>query len=299
MQKRIQFLSVIGFIGISTAAHAFDPPKPGFPPPFDPTQCGRGGTVTEHAYPGFKSTFGLQVTDCQGKVIKGADQTKSGTGAVVFQVAGTINGVKTADYRNHTIMNEHVKFSKAPSQGGFGPNAAAAVDDGVGAESYLNIESLYKDPVTGLWSFEGVPAMMDAVFGPGVVIGIPDLYADTNGDGVIGAGDVLYSWVDMRVYLQHLHAYELGDHYTIVDGQVAGLPGMWFSSSEIFLDPVLGPQPTGGAWFSSSTGDAEALSEHDLDTVPEPAIWLMMLLGLGATGVLARRAGPRLQPGSV
>src|SRR5438034_5102294 len=25
----------------------------------------------------------------------------------------------------------------------------------------------------------------------------------------------------------------------------------WFSSTEIYLDPLLGPQPTGGTWYSS------------------------------------------------
>jgi hypothetical protein len=265
------------------------------PPNLDPAPCGTGGRVREVAPAGFSTTFEVVATDCQGKVIPGSEQRKTGQGNVIFDVPGSINGVKVGDYRNHTISNSHVSNK--------GLATSAAAPDPAGAENYLNIESLYKDPLTGLWTFEGAFAQYDHRSGGQTGLRIPDLYADTNHDGAIGAGDVLYSWVDLRVYPDALPIYVMGGSFNIVNGVVAGLPGMWFSATEIYLDPLLGPQPTGGQWFNSTqttagalaaaaSDNALALTEHELlPPVPEPASWVSFAAGLACLLGLKRRGG--------
>jgi hypothetical protein len=272
-------LAAAGLIAVCLPALAtppWGPPTPGR----RPAPCGTGGQIVETAARGFIATFEVLVTDCQGRVIPGSSMIQSGQGQVVFNVPGTINGVPVGDFSNHNIANVHAPRLAA---------AAPGAEIGEGAESYMNGESLFRDPDTGLWQFEGAFAQFD-FRSLGRNLRIPDLYADVNGDSVIGAGDVLYSWADLRVYPQEEPSFELGDHFTIVDGQVAGLPGMWFSPTPIFLDPVLGPRPSGGQWFNAagstladaaaSGGDAVALTEHELvSTVPEPAEWLLLLAG--------------------
>ena len=66
--------------------------------------------------------------------------------------------------------------------------------------------------------------------GDGVFVSVPDLWADTNGDGMIGSGDILYSLVDLRAYLNGgngpVPAFVPSESFTIVNGRVASLPGI-------------------------------------------------------------------------
>lgn len=260
--------------------------------------CGTGGTVVEKAPRGFTTTFELFATDKNGRNIPGSRQVKTGQGNVTFTVPGTIGGVKVCDYRNRTVKNEHARRGSAD------PDPFPLEDEidlGAGAMSVLHIKSLFQDPDSAEYSFEGHMALLRRGIGSGSLL-VPDLYADTNGDGIIGDGDILYSWVDIRAYLEAPAIFQLGDTFQIVDGRIAGIPGMWFSATPIFLDPLLGPRPTGGAWYSSSMAgfsdsapDAEAFSLHQLSAVPEPAVWAQMIAGLLIAGMAIRRRPSRAQ----
>jgi len=268
-------------IGIAVPALSTPPWGPPIPGQ-QPAPCGTGGQIVETASSGLIATFEVLVTDCQGHVIPDSSMVQSGMGQVVFNVPGQVNGIAVGDFSNHNIANVHPPRLTA---------SASALEIGEGAESYMNGESLFQDPATGLWQFEGTFAQFD-FRNLGRNLRIPDLYADTDGDGVIGAGDVLYSRADLRIYPDEEPSFALGDQFTIVDGKVAGLPGMWFSPTPIVLDPVLGPQPSGGQWFNATSsplsaaaagGDAVVLTEHELvSTVPEPAAWVLLLVGSAA-----------------
>jgi hypothetical protein len=182
------------------------------------------------------------------------------------------------------------------------PNPVLPDGYGAGAVSILNIESLGIDPETGLWVYEGAfHRILMSTGGAPASLNIPDLFADTNGDGEIGEGDVLYSWVDIFTYLQAPPTFSLGDEFFILDGQVAELQGMWFSPTPIFLDPLLGPRPSGGQWynpaaplfssFAANNGtNSITLTAHTIEVdVPEPAAWAMLVVGFGAMGAVLRR----------
>jgi len=273
----------LALCGLLAYAPAHASPEWGPPTPGKIATCGKGGPIDERVSPGFKSTFEVFATDCSGtgKIIPGSSQVKADVGSVHFDVPGTIDGQKVGDFVNRNTENVHVPKS-------FAASAAMAIEPG--AVSVLNGESLFQDPLSGLWELEDAFAQFQFRVGSHHDLRIPDLYADTNGDGIIGAGDVLYSWVDLRTYPDVEPTYALGDFFSIVNGKVDGLPGMWFSPTEIFLDPVLGPQPSGGSWFDSgqafgvvteaASGGAVALTEHDLvSSVPEPSAWLLMAGG--------------------
>lgn len=180
------------------------------------------------------------------------------------------------------------------------PNPPFAPNFGIGGMSILDIDSWWIDPDTGLWVKEGLFDRLSVRYDfKAISLNIPDLFADTNGDGVIGDGDVLYSFVNIYQFTVNAPVFSLGDWFTIVNGQVPGLEGMWFSPTPIYVDPVLGPQPSGGAWYNSgqfqswSTGNAVAMSAHSLYVphIPEPATWAMMIAGFGIVGLGLRRHG--------
>jgi hypothetical protein len=101
--------------------------------------------------------------------------------------------------------------------------------------------------------------------------------------------------------MQALPAFSLGDSFSIVDGKVTGLEGMWFSSTPIYVDPLLGPQPIGGVWFNAdlhiATGNtvsaaaavnnSVALTAHEFGVnLPEPSTWTTLAVGLVGLGAM-------------
>lgn len=145
-----------------------------------------------------------------------------------------------------------------------------------GEVSDLSIEALVFDATLGQYQLFNIFGVIEQFVGYKEVY-IPDLFADTNGDGSLGDGDVLYSLVDLVSYLPALPSVDLGKSYTIVNGQVPELPGMLFSTTPFTFDAITG--------FSWSPLDGQGITEglHGVAATPEPST--ILLLGSGMAGL--------------
>jgi len=153
-----------------------------------------------------------------------------------------------------------------------------------GEVSDLSIESVIFDPTSGTFELVNIFGTL-AQRGIADEVLIPDLFGDTNKDGVLGDGDVLYSLVDLNIFLNSIPIFNLEDSFAIVNGTTPALPGMSFSSTPFAFDSETG--------FSGTpyTGAGVAEGEHGVTVVPEPsAIGLLGLglLGLGVVSSFAR-----------
>jgi hypothetical protein len=108
---------------------------------------------------------------------------------------------------------------------------------------------------------------------------------------MIGAGDTLYSLVDLQQFLLAPPSFSMSDHFAIVNGTVAGLPGMWFSTTPFTFSPGGGFTPSSMALLSTGgfSGDGVVDAIHTLSSSPEPGTWALMLAGFGAVGWSLRR----------
>lgn len=247
-------------------------------PPCQPDEV-RAGTIREHAKTA-NSNFMVQLTavDHQGHPVNiGAPMLVAGMpdghggSKASFKITKEMGSCDAANTTQLPVPNQ------VPV-----PNGPAPV---AGATSILWMETQFVDINSGLYY---LGSNFDAIFarwGAGFEVVIPDLYADTNGDGVIGAGDVLYSLVNIATYIEAIASFTEGDVFNIVNGQVAGLAGMQFSTTEWTWDPVTG--------FSGTpfTGSGAADSLHGLTSdAPEPASAALVALGLAAAwGLRVRR----------
>jgi hypothetical protein len=147
-----------------------------------------------------------------------------------------------------------------------------------GEVSDLSIESVLFDPVSGTFELVNIfGTLADRQIFDEVLI--PDLFGDTNKDGVLGEGDVLYSLVDLNVYLNLIPSFSLGDSFVMVNGTTPALPGMSFSTTPFAFDPETGLSGT------PYTGTGVAEGEHGVTVIPEPSAIVLLasgLLGLGA-----------------
>lgn len=140
---------------------------------------------------------------------------------VRVNILGTLNGIAACDVKNITNLDR-----RSP-----------------GETADLDIESLFIDSTDNV-RFEDVFGRIRIALGTGGEVLIPDLYADTNGDGILDDSDTLYSLVDLHQYLQAIPTFSLGDTFMIVNGEVNSLPGMLFSSTPFTFDPAVGPLST-------------------------------------------------------
>jgi hypothetical protein len=164
------------------------------------------------------------------------------------------------------------------------PQLAGPLPSKGGEASDLSLESVFYNSTTHTYSIQDLFGTIRQELGNGVIVKIPDLFADTNRNGSLGTGDFLYSLVDMNVFLQSIPTFTEGETFSIVHGKVAGLPGMLFSMNDFTFNAATG--------FSGTdyTGDAVVESEHDLESVPEPSNLLLLGTGiLGLSGFLRKR----------
>jgi len=147
-----------------------------------------------------------------------------------------------------------------------------------GQVSNVSFEAITVDPSTGKFALSNIFAVIAEKHGFGMEILVPDLYADTNHDGILGVGDKLFSLVDLEVYLDSIPAFSLGDAFSVTNGLVPGLPGMKFSTTPFVFDPDNG---FSGTDFS---GEAFADSSHGLTAVPEPGA--LTMFGTGCLGMI-------------
>jgi hypothetical protein len=136
-----------------------------------------------------------------------------------------------------------------------------------------------------------------SIDGPGVTISVPDLYSsnDPNSDAT------LYEAVNLSVYMANLPAFNIGDTFNVVNGTVAGLPGMFFGTVEQTLDPS---SPSGFDNPSPYSGPGYTLSAHDNVVTPEPtyifpvgAVMIMLAIRRKAERLSGRRRlAPKLSP---
>jgi hypothetical protein len=153
-----------------------------------------------------------------------------------------------------------------------------------GATNVLSVEAVVLDQATGRYETANIFEALALRAGVGVLVAIPDLYADTNGDGTLDAGDLLYSAVNLNQYLLAVPTFSIGSVFSITNGLVAGLPGMVFSSTPISIDPLTGAFST-----TPVTLDATVLSAHVVSATPEPEPLPLVVAGLACVAFAARR----------
>lgn len=165
---------------------------------------------------------------------------------------------------------------EANGGGGGGPNKSHA---------RLWIETIYYDSVKGEFYLGNNFDAIYAAVGANVSVRIPDLFADTNSDGKIGDGDILYSLVDLADYLTSVPGFNFGDSFDIVNGTVAGLKGMYFSTTDF----VFSSTAENGFSWTPYTGKATAKADHELVTnVPESSGVALFGLSLIALGLMRK-----------
>jgi hypothetical protein len=214
-------------------------------------------------------------------------------GSVTFTVPKLVVGDGLGDVLDSGVLkytvndvNQSVQLvlKSPPAPAGLPSAAGQLTDIARGAISDLSIEAVAFDPVSNIFGIENIFGRIADLVGVGVKVLIPDLFSDTNRDGVVGDGDVLYSLVDLNVYLNSIPNIEMGDTFDIIDGLVAGLPGMMFSTTPFGFDESSGFDR--GTPFS---GAGETDATHEVAAVPEPSSISLVGLGLAVFLISRRR----------
>lgn len=155
-----------------------------------------------------------------------------------------------------------------------------------GEENSLAIESVLFDPDTSTFALANIFGTLAERVGVGTKVRVPDLFADVNGDGVLGDGDVLHSLVDLTVFLAAVPTFQPGEVFEIIDGVAATLPGMMFSTSEFSFSETTGFTGT------PYSGPASVEAFHGLTAIAEPPAAGLLATALVLLG-FARYRRPR------
>lgn len=214
------------------------------------------------------SQVSISLTDMSGAEIG------AGTITVPCNIPNSSNGFRTAIINIPAV----VQTSSGPvNVADFRQTTTAIQHSGEIAD--LSVEAVYFDQTTGKFVIGSVFGTLANAVGE-AAIPIPDLFADTNSDGSLDTGDILYSVVDLNLYLTSVPVFNLGDTFQIVNGKVTGLPGMTFSTTPLVFNADTGQ--FGGTLYTG-TGFADA--RHNPSAVPEPASGSLAALVLLAGGV--------------
>ena len=263
-------LGILSLGGFVPHARAVDPPV-------TPAAPNAGGIIYETATNGTYVDFTVNLTNRFKVNIPGTTMTgtasNSGAGGlprtISFPVApGPRNGQDVYDARNEATIRSR-----------------ALMTDMEGT-SILDVESAFYNTSSGLWELEGIFGLVGGTLGDGVKLHIPDLFADTNKNSVYDSADLLYGLVDLRKFIVTSPTFGDTQTFQIVNGQVAALPGMQFSTTPFSFNPAAG---SGDSPFSGTPYDGEAVvgSFHSIET-PEPSAVVLILMG--ATWVLGLSA---------
>lgn len=185
------------------------------------------------------------------------------------------------DAWNETILPPPGPGGPPPGPGGPG--------NPPGGKASLRIESLILNPNINEWEMYNIFDTVQFYSGLGNPFEIPDLYADTNGDGAIDDGDVLYGWVNLWQYIPTAPKFSLGDEFTLTNGQITAIngvstngpvPGIWFGTTDFCYDPTAA---NGFDCDPPYSGTTYAYTNHSLTATPEPLA--ITLFGVGCVGI--------------
>ena len=187
----------------------------------------------------------------------------------------------TGDWRAHTrtpcfddvFDARNTTIAKIAAGGGGLPVGG---NGGFSTVADLAIEAVFIDS-HGQFQLENIWGAIEGHVGQSFPVRIPDLYRLN--DGLLVPDGILYSLVDLNLYLHDIPSFQRGDIFAIVSGTNASLPGMLFSTAPFTFDPLNGFTGT------PFTGNGYTLTEHDL-TVPEPASLALFCLGLLSLGAM-------------
>jgi hypothetical protein len=216
-------------------------------------------------------------------------------------VPGNVNQPGACDAWNETILPNPGNGNGGNGPGvGVGGSGTGKPGSGVGGnggtpttpQSSLQIESYLYDRARNAWVMYNIFTTVDLSLPNGDVLLIPDLYAtDSNGDLI---NQELYGLVNLAAYLENVTCtlnvckenFNLGDTFTVVAGEVAGLPGMYFSTNPWTFTPA-------GGWVDPGdySGTVIAITDHGVPSVPESSTWAMMLAGFAGLSFAAVRRG--------
>lgn len=263
--------------------------------------CGTSARIVEHTTRpanvdirltdnGQNFIFAVQV---QTHVIPG----RNGAFSDPFDVPAGFMGGIACDAHNYTVVMPPSGAPLPPVDPNppLQPPVPAPGGGAGGPASLLYIESLIYDPDAHLLELEGVFDQLVRGAGSNATVRIPDLFADTNEDGLLGDGDALYSLVELGIYLRSVPSFDLNDTFSIVNGRVATLPGMIFSTTPFTFDPTLlsstfGDVNLGGVPGFVGTpayGMATLLAIHEVTSIPEPATPLLFAVALAGLAMCA------------
>jgi hypothetical protein len=277
LMKKLLIAVVVGVLVVSAQPASASPiVLPQIDPPLVPNEFGQ---IITTFWSADKPTPKMWPTDAKGKEIQGPNIPKVGD---AFELSRT---KKTPPQKGQKLWSVSFDLPKLVQTGQEnGKVTDAEVKDGIvkwfdskGIQlAQLNLESTSQDPATGEYRLDNIFGVLAANRGLEEV-DIPLLVGDTNGDGEVGGpDDLLYNLVDLRFYLAGTPSSD--DFFTIINGTVTSLPGMFFSTSPFTFDPLTGFSGTPYSGPAYVGGSASAAAVPEAGTLALVATFLLPLV---------------------
>ena len=264
MSNRRALAAAIAVAAVASAGSALATPLPG-----NSRDCSVPTTVTEVNFGGSPKNFTLHISGPGGF---GAPDLATFPLGTIASGGSVVVNVPALGQTNCDARNEITSLG-----GGAGVGAG-----GAGAKSDLLIEAIFVDAITHEFTFESYGDFIRQSVGVHVQVPIPDLWAiDPNGNFLDGV--TLYSFVNLEDYLAApLPVLSPNQVFSIVNGQVAGLTGMLFSSTPFTFDAATGVSGT------PYNGMGAMFTLHEVAAIPEPSEAALLLAGLAAFAARCR-----------